>query len=37
VRIWAFQNANYDGTFDLDRDMPIIDQKSGSSTRPTLI
>jgi feruloyl esterase len=30
VRIWAFQNANYDWhTFDLDRDMPIIDQKIG--------
>jgi feruloyl esterase len=30
VRIWAFQNADYDWhTFDLDRDMPIIDQKVG--------
>jgi feruloyl esterase len=30
VRIWAFQNASYDWkTFDLDRDMPIIDQKVG--------
>ncbi len=30
VRIWAFQNADYDWhTFDLDRDMPIIDQKIG--------
>jgi tannase/feruloyl esterase len=30
VRIWAFQNANYDwNTFDLDRDMPIIDKKIG--------
>jgi len=30
VRIWAFQNPEYDWkTFDLDRDMPIIDQKIG--------
>jgi len=30
VRIWAFQNANYDwNTFDLDRDMPIINSKVG--------
>jgi feruloyl esterase len=30
VRIWAFQNPNYDwNSFDLDRDMPIIDQKIG--------
>jgi feruloyl esterase len=30
VRIWAFQNANYDWkTFDLDRDMPIINSKVG--------
>jgi tannase/feruloyl esterase len=30
VRIWAFQNPDYDWkTFDLDRDMPIIDQKIG--------
>jgi feruloyl esterase len=30
VRIWAFQNADYDWrTFDLDRDMPIIDAKVG--------
>jgi feruloyl esterase len=30
VRIWAFQNPGYDWrTFDLDRDMPIIDQKIG--------
>ena len=30
VRIWAFQDADYDWkTFDLDRDMPIIDQKVG--------
>ncbi len=30
VRIWAFQNANYDWhDFDLDRDMPIIDKKIG--------
>ena len=39
VRIWAFQNANYDWhTFDLDRDMPIIDQKIGfvDATDPDL-
>jgi feruloyl esterase len=30
VRIWAFQNPDYDwNTFDLDRDMPIIDRKVG--------
>jgi tannase/feruloyl esterase len=30
VRIWAFQNPDYDWhTFDLDRDMPIIDKKIG--------
>ena len=30
VRIWGFQNANYDWqTFDLDRDMPIINKKVG--------
>jgi feruloyl esterase len=30
VRIWAFQNPDYDWTtFDLDRDMPIIDGKIG--------
>ena len=30
VRIWAFQNPNYDwNSFDIDRDMPIIDQKIG--------
>lgn len=30
VRIWGFQNADYDWhTFDLDRDMPIIDAKAG--------
>jgi feruloyl esterase len=30
VRIWAFQNADYDWrTFDLDRDMPVIDKKIG--------
>ena len=30
VRIWAFQDANYDwNTFDLDRDMPIINSKVG--------
>jgi len=30
VRIWAFQNANYDwNTFDLDRDMPIVNSKVG--------
>ena len=39
VRIWAFQNANYDWhTFDLDRDMPIIDSKIGfvDATDPDL-
>jgi feruloyl esterase len=39
VRIWAFQNADYDWhTFDLDRDMPIIDQKIGfvDATSPDL-
>jgi feruloyl esterase len=30
VKIWAFQNPNYDWkTFDLDRDMPIINSKVG--------
>src|SRR5688572_24133318 len=30
VRIWGFQNADYDWKgFDLDRDMPIIDKKVG--------
>jgi feruloyl esterase len=30
VRIWGFQNANYDWhSFDLDRDMPIINSKVG--------
>ena len=30
VRIWAFQDANYDwNEFDLDRDMPIINSKVG--------
>jgi feruloyl esterase len=30
VRIWGFQNANYDWhQFDLDRDMPIINSKVG--------
>ena len=30
VRIWGFQNAGYDWkTFDLDRDMPIINSKVG--------
>lgn len=30
VRIWGFQNADYDWhTFDLDRDMPIINSKAG--------
>ena len=30
VRIWGFQNPDYDWkTFDLDRDMPIIDSKVG--------
>jgi feruloyl esterase len=30
VRIWGFQNADYDWkTFDLDRDMPIINGKVG--------
>ena len=39
VRIWAFQNPSYDWhTFDLDRDMPIIDQKVGfvDATDPDL-
>ena len=39
VRIWAFQNADYDWhTWDLDRDMPIIDQKIGfvDATDPDL-
>jgi feruloyl esterase len=30
VKIWGFQNANYDwNTFDLDRDMPVINSKVG--------
>jgi feruloyl esterase len=30
VRIWGFQNANYDWhSFDLDRDMPVINSKVG--------
>ncbi len=30
MRIWGFQNADYDWkTFDLDRDMPIINSKVG--------
>jgi feruloyl esterase len=30
VRIWGFQNANYDWrSFDLDRDLPLIDKKVG--------
>jgi feruloyl esterase len=30
VRIWGFQDANYDWhTFDLDRDMPIINERVG--------
>ena len=30
VRIWGFQNASYDWTtFDLDRDMPVINGKVG--------
>jgi pimeloyl-ACP methyl ester carboxylesterase len=39
VRIWAFQNPDYDWrTFDLDRDMPIIDRKIGfvDATDPDL-
>ena len=39
VRIWAFQNANYDWhTFDIDRDMPVIDSKIGfvDATDPDL-
>jgi feruloyl esterase len=39
VRIWAFQNADYKWQdFDLDRDMPIIDQKIGfvDATDPDL-
>jgi feruloyl esterase len=39
VRIWAFQNASYDWhDFDLDRDMPIIDQRIGfvDATDPDL-
>jgi len=39
VRIWAFQNANYEWHgFDLDRDMPIIDEKIGfvDATDPDL-
>src|SRR5262249_54072220 len=39
VRIWAFQNPDYDWrSFDLDRDMPIIDKKVGfvDATDPDL-
>jgi feruloyl esterase len=39
VRIWAFQNADYKWQdFDLDRDMPVIDQKIGyvDATDPDL-
>src|SRR5215467_43746 len=39
VRIWAFQNADYDWhTWDLDRDMPIVDSKIGfvDATDPDL-
>ena len=39
VRIWAFQNPDYDWrTFDIDRDMPVIDQKIGfvDATDPDL-
>ena len=39
VRIWAFQDPNYDWHhFDVDRDMPIIDQKIGfvDATDPDL-
>jgi feruloyl esterase len=39
VRIWAFQDPNYDWrTFDLDRDLPIIDRKIGfvDATDPDL-
>jgi feruloyl esterase len=39
VRIWAFQNQDYDWhSFDLDRDMPIIDRKIGfvDATDPDL-
>ena len=39
VRIWAYQNANYDWhTWDLDRDMPVVDQKIGfvDATDPDL-
>ncbi len=39
VRIWGFQNENYDWkTFNLDRDMPIIDAKVGfvDATDPDL-
>ncbi len=39
VRIWAFQDPKYDWhSFDLDRDMPIIDQKIGfvDATDPDL-
>jgi feruloyl esterase len=39
VRIWAFQDPNYDWrTFDLDRDMPVIDRKIGfvDATDPDL-
>jgi feruloyl esterase len=39
VRIWAFQNPDYDWrTFDIDRDMPAIDRKIGfvDATDPDL-
>ena len=39
VRIWGFQNENYDWkSFNLDRDMPIIDAKVGfvDATDPDL-
>ncbi len=39
VRIWAFQDPNYDWhTFDIDRDMPVIDRKIGfvDATDPDL-
>ena len=39
VRIWAFQDEKYDWrSFDIDRDMPIIDQKIGfvDATDPDL-
>jgi len=39
VKIWAFQDPHYDWrTFDLDRDMPIVDRKIGfvDATDPDL-